>query len=125
MGNSINISSINKEINMRKEIIELKEELACFNITFKDLAACSPSNEYTQEALLNLAYILIKDDIIIYKINDKKLLDINLIYLRYGIKKKFIKKWKVYIIALILILQQDKYIFIKSFLENLLEDDDE
>jgi|GEM_PF-4915987 len=125
MGNSMNIRSMNKEIDMRKEIIELKEELASFNITFKDLVSYSPNNTYTKEVLLDLAYALAKDDVITSSINDNKLLNVKLISLRYGTKKRVIKKWKIYITALILILQRDKYIYIKSFLRSLEEDYDE
>lgn len=125
MVNNPKVKSINNEILNISQVIQLKEELASFNITFKDLVTNCPINEYTQETLLDLACTLAKDDIITSKLNDKKFLDISLICLRYGYKKKFIKKWKVYIIALVLILQQDKYSLIKSFLRNLAEDYDE
>ncbi len=125
MINSVKVKNINNEILNIDEVIQLKEDLASFNITFKDLVANCPSNEYTQETLLELACTLAKDDIITSKLNNEKFLDISLIYLRYRFKKKFIKRWKVYIIALVYILQQDKYILIKSFLENLAGDSDE
>lgn len=125
MGNSMKIRSMNKEIDMRKEIIELKEELASFNITFKDLVSYSPNNAYTKELLLELAQTLIKDDVITESINANKLLNVKLISLRYGIKKRVIKKWKIYITTLILILQRNKYMYIKSFLRSLEEDYDE
>ncbi|GAA0182371.1 RNA polymerase sigma-I factor [Clostridium sediminicola] len=98
------------------EIMLLTSELKKFKIKFKDLVDSSPKHKDTREKLLNLSLICINDDSIIDYMNSKSLLPVKNILLLTGYKKKFIEKWRRYIIALILILSNDEYNYIKSYL---------
>jgi RNA polymerase sigma factor len=98
------------------EIILLTSELKNFKINFKDLIDSSPKHMDTRESLLNLTLICINNDTIMTSLKSKFLLPIKEIQLLTGFKRKFIEKWRKYIITLILVLSNNEYTYIKSYL---------
>lgn len=99
-----------------EEIAYFSKELTEYKIGFNDLIKSSPKHTDSREHLINLAYICsTNEDIIIY-IKQKKMLPVSQIILLTNEKRKFIEKWRKYIIALILLLSSSEYPYIKSYL---------
>lgn len=98
------------------EITMLSSELKKFKINFKDLIDSSPKHNDTREKLLSLSLLCINNNTIIMYIKDKSIFPVKRIVLLTGYKKKFIEKWRKYIIALIFILSNNEYTHIKSYL---------
>ena len=99
------------------EILLLTSELKNYKISFKDLLDTSPKHLDTRESHLNLTLICINNDTIMASLKSKFLLPIKEIQLLTGFKRKFIEKWRKYIIALILVLSNNEYTYIKSYLD--------
>lgn len=105
------------EIQRKAEEIALfSRELSLYNISFSDLVESSPSHKDTRDELLNLALLCIKADSILEYIKSKKLLPIKEVLLLGNYKRKFIEKWRRYLLALILIISAEEYPYIKSYL---------
>lgn len=98
------------------EIALLTAELSNYKIDFDKLAESSPSHIDTRNELLNVAALCIQDKSIIKYIKEKKILPIKEICTVSKKKRKFIEKWRRYLIALILILSNDDYQYIRSYL---------
>lgn len=102
--------------NRAEEIAAFSKELEEYMISFDSLVECSPSHIDTRNSLLNLAFTCAKDEFIINYIRNKKLLPIKEIISLTNVKRKFVEKWRKYIITLILVLSNENYLYIRSFL---------
>ena len=123
---SISNYEIDMENRIRAEEIQLlNKELSQYNITFRDLIENSPSHSDTKNNLLNLAIQCLNETIIVDYIYKYKMLPIKEICLLAGVKRKFLEKWRRYLIALILILNNDEYTYLKSYLDIKVGDSDE
>ena len=80
------------------------------------LVESSPSHKDTKDKLLNLAFICSKERSIVDYIYNNKMLPVKQICLFTGENRKFIEKWRRYIITLILIFSNNEYIYIRSYL---------
>jgi len=108
-----------KELETQKmgdEILLFSEELSRYKLNFDDLVSSSPSHSDTRESLLNLAFRCSREESILNYIRNKKNLPIKEILLLTSTNRKFIEKWRRYILALILIISSDEYLYIKSYL---------
>jgi len=108
-----------KELETQKigeEILLFSEELSKYKLSFDDLVSASPSHIDTREALLNLAFKCTREERILTYIKNKRNLPIKEIILLTATNRKFIEKWRRYILSLILILVNDEYLYIKSYL---------
>lgn len=112
--NNYQIESENK--NRVEEIALLTIELSMYKLDFEVLANSSPSHKDTRDSLLNLAFSCIKEETILRQIKERKLLPVKDLCLLTGANRKFIEKWRRYILALIIILSSEDYPYIKSYL---------
>lgn len=112
--NQYELQSENKERS--EEILLFTKELEKFKIDFNSLVKSAPSHKDTREKLLNIAFLCIKEQSIIDYVKTKQKLPVKEIMLRTNSNRKFIERWRIYIIVLILILSNKEYVYIKSYL---------
>lgn len=97
------------------EIFSLSNEIHEYGIDFDKLSKKKIHSEKTEKKLLNLVFQCLKDESIIQCLKNDKKLPIDKIK-KFGIcRKGCIKKYKNYIIAMILLFSSD-YIYLKSYL---------
>lgn len=115
--NSLTNYEIQQE-NLRRseEIMAFSKELQEYKLTFDVLVDSSPSHKDTKDKLLNLAFNCSKETSITDYIYSNKMLPIKQICLFTGENRKFIEKWRRYILTLILIFSNKEYIYIRSYL---------
>lgn len=124
--NSIEEYDINQENIKRKEEIKiLSNELKEYNITFNDLVKSSPSHKDTREALVTVAFTSLNDNTILNYIEKYKKLPVKQICLITGRNRKFIEQWRRYILCLIIILSNESYCYITSYLNIKVGEKDE
>ncbi len=99
-----------------EEIALFSAELKKYKLEFSSLVNASPSHTDTRNQLLNLALTCSKNEDILQYIKTKHLLPVSQIVLLTNTKKKYIEKWRKYILTLILILSSEDYPYIKSYL---------
>lgn len=102
--------------NRMEEIKLLSKELQEYKIDFSKLVASSPSHIDTRSSLLSLASLCIEHEDIINYMRDKKQLPIKQIIVLTRSNRKFLEKWRRYLVVLILILSSNSYNYIKSYL---------
>lgn len=108
---------IEKENKLRSEEMEAYTiELTKYSITLEDLVDNSPSHIDAKEKLLDLAFLCSGNEEILCFIKKNKMLPIKKIILLTGIKRKYIEKWRKYLISVILILFNDTYKYMRSYL---------
>ena len=117
--NTLSINKYNqskeKEL-LSEEISYFVKELTKYNLKFSDLVEASPSHKDTRDNLLNIATTCTRNPYITDYIKSKKTLPIKEICLLTSCNRKLIEKWRKYIIALILILDNGEYLYLKSYL---------
>lgn len=114
---SINKYNQSKEKELlSEEISYFIKELAKYKLKFSDLVEASPSHKDTRDNLLNIATACTRNPYITDYINSKRTLPIKEICLLTSCNRKLIEKWRKYIIALILILDNGEYLYLKSYL---------
>lgn len=114
---SLNKYEIDLENQKRAEEIALfSKELSKYKLNFMELVQSSPSHIDTRNNLLNVALACSKNEDILEYIKKKKLLPVSQIVLFTNTKKKYIEKWRRYLLTLILILSTKEYPYIKSYL---------
>lgn len=106
----------NENKKRAEEIALLSKELAEYKLDFNLLLKSSPSHKDTRDSLLNIAFFCIKEETILNYVKQKKLLPVKEIMILTGSNRKLIEKWRRYILILILILSNDDYLYIKSYL---------
>lgn len=115
--NSIEKYEIENENKIRaQEIMIFSNKLKQFGVNFSDLVANSPKHKDTREELINVAFLVSKDLNIVEKFFKTKQLPIKQICILTNKKEKFIEKWRRYLVALILILTDEDLMYIKSYL---------
>lgn len=114
---SINSFNITSENSIRMEEIKLlNEELKKYKLSFKDIAESSPKHKDTRDSLLNIALACVHSESILHSLKTKKQLPIKELCLITNSNRKLIENWRKYIIALIIILSSEDYIYIKGYL---------
>lgn len=117
--NKISLTEYEKSIENKlraEEINMLSSELSQYGLSFSDLVKSSPSHIDTRNNLLNLAFNCVREDTILVSIKEKKQLPIKNILLLTNSNRKYIEKWRRYILSLIIILSNNEYNYIKSYL---------
>jgi RNA polymerase sigma factor len=99
-----------------EEIKQLSAELKTYKLDFDTLANSSPSHSDTRSTLLNIAFKCTRNENILNHVKNKKLLPVKEICLLTGANKKMIEKWRRYILSLIIILSNPDYLYIRSYL---------
>lgn len=117
-----NINSMNNYqlelANKRRaeEIVQFARELKEYRLDFSLLADSSPSHTDTRNHLLNIALLCSKNESVTNHIKEKKQLPVKEIIILTNTNRKFIEKWRRYLLTLILILVSDQYPYIRSYL---------
>ncbi|QAA30706.1 sigma factor [Clostridium manihotivorum] len=117
--NTISLDKYDREMEHRSRLEEInsyKEKLEEYKIDFFDLTKSSPSHRDTREDILNLALLCVRDEEIMRSLYDSKKLPIVRMIEVTGRNRKFIEKWRKYIISLIILLSSKDYIYLKSYL---------
>lgn len=123
---SLNQYEIDQENEKRAaEIAQFSLELARYKLSFNELVKSSPSHIDTRNSLLNVALICSGNEDILTYIKDRALLPVSQIALITNTKKRYIEKWRRYLLTLILILSNDDYPYIKSYLNIKVSEDNE
>lgn len=100
----------------RLEILEIKEELEKWGISFSDVAKSSPKQEGTRRIYLQVIDYIMSSPEILKIIMEKKYLPIDKIEKATKIPRKKIERGRNYIIAAIVILSGD-YKYIKDYIK--------
>jgi len=115
--NSINNYEIQIENEFRVNEIKLSsEELLKYKLDFNSLINLSPSHKDTRNNLLNVALLCTREESILSYLKTKRRLPTKEIVILTASNRKFIEKWRIYIISLILVLTNPEYIYLKSYL---------
>lgn len=115
--NSMNSYEIQQENIKRGEEIKLfNDELKKYGLSFEILAKSSPTHKDTKDKLLNLAFICANEPAILEYVYKSKMLPVKQICLLTNSNRKLIEKWRRYILALILIFSNKEYVYIRSYL---------
>ncbi|CAB1246109.1 RNA polymerase sigma factor SigI [Clostridiaceae bacterium BL-3] len=102
--------------NRADEIIEFSKELAKYKINFNNLVNSSPKHKDTRNSALGIALKICNNDEISSYILHNRRLPIKKICAYTGFNRKFVDKWRKYIIALFILFNSEKFIYIKSYL---------
>jgi len=102
--------------NRAEEIALFSKELSLYKLDFSVLIDSSPRHIDTRNSILNLVFICAKEEFIMGYIREKKLLPVKEITILTSRNRKFIEKWRRYILSLILIISSEEYPYIKSYL---------
>lgn len=106
----------NENILRSEEMVSYVKELSKYSITLEDLVDNSPIHIDTKEKLLDLAFICSRDEEILCFIKKNKMLPIKKIIILTDIKRKYIESWRKYLLSVILILSNDTYKYMRSYL---------
>ncbi|MCI1943998.1 RNA polymerase sigma-I factor [Clostridium luticellarii] len=102
--------------NRADEIAELNKELKKYKIDFNSLVNNSPKHKDTRNNALRLVLKICNNSEISGYILNNRRLPIKQICTYTGLSKKFIDKWRKYIIALFIIFRSEKFLYIRSYL---------
>lgn len=105
-----------EDLRRSEEIIAFSKELKQYRLSFEDLVKSSPSHKDTKDKLLNLSLACSNEASILQYIKNSKKLPVKEICLLAGANRKFIEKWRRYILTLILIFSNKEYIYLRSYL---------
>jgi RNA polymerase sigma factor len=117
--NSLSLNNYQLEVvNKRRseEIIQFSRELKEYKLDFTQLIDSSPKHIDTRNSLLNTATKCSNTEFIVNHIREKKQLPVKEIVILTQANRKFIEKWRRYLITLILILVSNQYPYIRSYL---------
>jgi len=100
----------------KAEIQELAKELSQWNITYRDLAKVSPRHRRTREQCAGLAGIILSRPDMLESVMTKKYLPVMELEKASGLPRKFIERFRKYIIAIVVIAIGD-YQYIKDYIK--------
>ncbi|KOF57703.1 hypothetical protein AGR56_15670 [Clostridium sp. DMHC 10] len=119
MHNNMSIDKYDMEVERKNRIDEIniyKKHLKQYDIDFFELSKNSPSHRDTRDEVLNVAILCVKNEYIKGKLEEKKRLPVTEIMRLTNKNRKFIEKWRRYLISLIIILSNDEFMYLKSYL---------
>lgn len=116
----IDVSEKSKKAR-EQQIIDFNKELFEYEVLLKDLALDRP-NEKEKNIILNVAYYIAKDYDIVFSFKEKKALNIGIISRKTRISRKFLERWKHYLITYILIMESTNYKYIQDYLRVLINE---
>jgi len=124
--NSLTNYEIQQEnLTRSEEIMTFSKELNEYKLSFEVLVEASPTHKDTKNKLLNLAFICSKEADIVDYIYSNKMLPVKQICILTGENRKLIEKWRRYILALILIFSNNDYMYLRSYLNIKVGDNNE
>ena len=116
----IDVSQKSKKAR-EQQILNFNKELFEYEVLLKDLAIDKPKQK-EKNLILNVAYYVAKDYDIVFSFKEKKDLDISIISRKTRISKKFLERWKHYLITYILIMESTNYKYIQDYLRVLINE---
>lgn len=109
-------NKINDALYKREVIMSFNKALSEYKISMNDLVKSSPSHKDTRQSLIELSQKMVINESLMATLNNKKMLDIKYICSNFNVNRKFVEKWRRYIIALVLILSNSEFKYIKNYL---------
>lgn len=119
MHNNISLDQYDMELERKNRIDEInlhRKYLEQYGIDFLTLSKSSPLHNDTRNEILNVAIYCVTNEYIMKKLKEKKRLPALEIMKLTNKNRKFIEKWRKYLICLIVILSNDEFIYLKSYL---------
>lgn len=108
---------VEDKIDKASQIKILSSLLESFNISFEDLTKSSPKHLDTRYELIKICKDLSQNKNIVSLLYKKHTLPIKEILKIKDVSRKTLEKWRRYIIALIIIFEDDRLETIKNFIE--------
>ncbi len=108
------VDGIIDELARRQEIQKLSRDLKDYGIVFSDLPKASPSQGKTRRQALAAADCLAGDEELRRYFGEKKLLPISMLEARYQIDRKFLDRYRKYIVTTSLIILGE-YTYLKDY----------
>ena len=109
------VDEIIDAISRQQEIQKLSHDLKSYGISFAELAKTSPGQEKTRRHALTAANYLVSDNELKQYLQEKKRLPLSLMESRYNINRKFLDRYRKYIITTSLIIMGE-YTYLKQYL---------
>lgn len=118
VGEQAQIKYQEQEINelRRVELLQLKEELGRYELSFNDIAKSSPKHKGTKKQYLDIVRFIIENQHVVKTIKTKQYLPIAEIEMGTKIPRKTIERARNYVIAAVVILTGDYYC-IREFID--------
>jgi len=101
---------------MAAEIKMFNKELAVYGLSLSELTVNCPKHRDTRETLFEIALKCSKQSDIVMSLKKNKMLPIKNIMELTGVNRKFLDKWRRYLIALITIVSSDEYLYLKEYI---------
>lgn len=98
------------------EIKMFNGELSGYGVSIADLTVNCPKHKDTRKQLFHVAAMVSKKKDTIRMLKKNKMLPIKDIMEMTGVKRKFLEQWRKYLIALLVILSSDEYLYLKEYL---------
>lgn len=89
---------------LREEILTFKKALKIFKITLEDLVECSPKQKATVERCMEVAHLIHSNLLLRESLYKKRKLPSTSLHKKYGFSTKFLKSYRKFIIAEVMIL---------------------
>lgn len=106
-----------------EEIQEFEKLINQYNVSFMDLARCSPRHRDTRQSLMKAAVVLTKNERLFKELLDNKKLPLADLEKAAGVSRKTMERGRKYIIAVaILIHYQTDFSYLGSYINLPLED---
>lgn len=99
------------------EVKMFNEELSNYGLSIVDLTYNSPKHKDTRRMLFNTAITCGNDRDLIHSLKKTGMLPIKDIIKATSLKRKFLDQWRKYLIALLIIVSSDEYIYLKSYID--------
>jgi RNA polymerase sigma factor len=99
------------------EVKMFSRELSIYGLSMADLTQNSPKHRDTRKMLFNTAMLCSRDKHIIHGLKKHKTLPIKEIEIIAKVKRKFLEKWRKYMMALLIIASSDEYIYLKEYID--------
>lgn len=99
------------------EIRIFNKELAEYGLSMADLTVNCPKHKDTRKMLFEVAVKSGKDKNIIKSLKKNKMLPIKDVIEITGVKRKFLEQWRKYLIALLIIVSSDEYLYLKEYID--------
>lgn len=100
--------------------IEIKlysHELSLYNLSMSDLTMNCPKHKDTRKVLFDVAAACRQNETVTTYLKKTKMLPIKEIIELTKVKRKFLEQWRKYMIALIIILWSEEYLYIKEYID--------
>lgn len=103
----LDVSPISTDLSLEEEIQQFEKMLLHYDIPFSDLIDNAPKHQDTKRIVIEAAQKTFKSEDLMAFLHDKRRLPITEIAKRFFVSVKTLKSYKTYIIAILMILEND------------------